>query len=119
WEETECTIVESRIAQRKIGSDVEMEYNSAVLYGYSYEGKAYTSERYSLRGAPWSSSETRAEWRVARFAVGTAHSCYVDPEDPSSAVLRFPLIFVAGGTGMMIGALRHEWNVRRSSGLDN
>ena len=130
WGETECTIVESRIAQRKIGSDVEMEYNSAVLYGYSYEGKAYTSERYSLRGAPWSSSETRAEWRVARFAVGTAHSCYVDPEDPSSAVLKldsrapgyslwFPLIFVAGGTGMMIGALRHEWNVRRSSGLDN
>ncbi|MEE3178923.1 MAG: DUF3592 domain-containing protein, partial [Verrucomicrobiota bacterium] len=60
WEETECTIVESRIDQRQIGSEVGTEYSFAVTYGYSYDGKVFTSERYSLQGAFWSSSKERS-----------------------------------------------------------
>jgi hypothetical protein len=126
WEETECTIVESRIDQRQIGSEVGTEYSFAVTYGYSYDGKVFTSERYSLQGDFWSSSKERSQRRVDKFPGGTTKSCYVNPEDPSSAVLKmdskapgyslwFPLIFIVGGIGMMIGAVRSDLMMRRSS----
>ena len=123
WTETTCTILESRVDQRKIGADVKREYNFGVLYGYSYGNQAYVSERYSLRGAPWSSSESRSQKRMDKFPVGSTCPCYVDPADPSSAVLKldskapgyslwFPLIFVVGGLGVIGGALRSERKLR-------
>lgn len=126
WAEIPCAILESRVDQRKIGSDVGTEYSFAVTYGYSYEGKAFTSERYSLQGAPWSSSEERSQRRVDKFPVGAMRSCYINPGDPSSAVLKrdskapgyslwFPLIFIVGGIGMMIGAVRSDLKIRRSA----
>ena len=119
-------ILESRVDQRKIGSHVKTEYSFAVAYGYSYDGKAFTSERYSLQGASWSSSEDRSQRRVDEFPVGSSRSCYVDPESPSAAVLKmdskapgyslwFPLIFIVGGIGMMIGAVRSDLKIRRSA----
>ena len=130
WAETQCTILESRVDQRKIGSDVETEYSFGVTYGYSYDAKAFTSERYSLQGAPWSSSEERSQRRADKFPVGATRSCYVNPKDPSSAVLKrdskapgyslwFPLIFIVGGIGMMIGAVRSDLKIRRSAGSEN
>ncbi|HAT19616.1 MAG TPA: hypothetical protein DCS85_05625 [Verrucomicrobiales bacterium] len=126
WAEIQCAILESRVDQRKIGSDVETEYSFAVTYGYSYDGKVFTSERYSLQGAPWSSSKERSQRRVDKFPGGATRSCYVNPEDPSSAVLKldskapgyslwFPLIFIVGGIGMMIGAVRSDLKMRRSA----
>jgi len=123
WTEMTCTILESRVDQRKIGADVVTEYNFGVLYGYSFGNKAYTSERYSLRGAPWSSSESRARKRVEKFPVGSTCPCYVDSDNPAAAVLKldskapgyslwFPLIFVVGGLGIIGGALRSERNAR-------
>ena len=130
WAETTCTILESRVDQRKIGVDVGTEYNFGVLYGYSFGNKAYSSERFSLRGAPWSSSESRARKRMEKFPQGSIRPCYVDPDDPAFAVLKldskapgyslwFPLIFVVGGLGIIGGTLRSGRKARAEGGRDD
>ena len=124
WTELQCTVLESRVDQRQIGSDVEVEYGFFVVYGYSYEGIPFTSERYSLRGSPWSSSKDRAQRRVNKFPVGSTISCFVDPADPASSVLKmdskapgyslwFPSIFIIGGIGMILGAIRGDLLLKR------
>jgi len=130
WAEIQCSILESRVDQRKIGTDVGTEYSFAVIYGYSYDGKVFTSDRYSLQGASWSSSKERSQRRADKFPGGATRSCYVNPEDPSSAVLKldskapgyslwFPLIFIVGGIGIIVGAVRSDLKMRRSAQQEN
>tara|TARA_B100000941_G_scaffold268543_1_gene225248 strand:+ start:1042 stop:1548 length:507 start_codon:yes stop_codon:yes gene_type:complete len=125
WTEVQCTILESRVDERKIGSEVEVEYGFFVAYGYSFDGVPHTSERYSLRGSPWSSSRERSQRRVDKFPVGSMVPCFVDPADPSASVLKmdskapgyslwFPAIFIIGGLGMIVGAIRGDMILRRS-----
>ena len=127
--EVQCTILDSRVDQRQIGSDVKAEYAFAITYGYSHDGKAFTSDRFSLRGSSWSSSRERSQRMVQKFPVGATRPCYVDPGEPSSSVLKldskapgyslwFPLIFIVGGVGVMIGAVRSDIRIRRSSRKD-
>ncbi len=127
WMKVQATILESRVAQRQIGSEVEVEYGFSVVYGYSYDAVPFTSERYSLRGSPWSSSRERSQRRVDKFPVGSLVACFVDPADPASSVLKrdskapgyslwFPSIFIIGGLGMIVGAIRGDLILKRSQG---
>jgi hypothetical protein len=117
WLEVDCEIIESRVEERKIGSDVDEEFRFAVLYGYEVGAEAYTSERYDLRGSPWSGSRARAERLAERFPEGSVQKAYVDPSRPTFAVIKkdsrapgyslwFPLLIVVGGLGIIVGALR-------------
>jgi hypothetical protein len=117
WEEVPCRILESRVAERQIGPDVPVDYGWGILYGYEFAGEPRTSDLYSLRGSPWSHDRSRAERLVERFPPESGQVCHVDPADPDRAVLKldskapgyslwFPLIFVAGGLGMIAGAVR-------------
>jgi len=117
WKEVECAILESRVEQRKIGAEVATEYRLAVLYGYEFEGKPHTSDRYSLRGSGWTGSTAKAEKMAARFPEGSTQTCFVNPSEPAFAVLKldskgpgyslwFPLLIVVGGLGIVVGALR-------------
>ncbi len=125
WTEVQATIIESRVDQRQIGVQVKVEYGFFVAYGYSYEGVPFTSERYSLRGSPWSSSIERSQRRVDQFPVGSEVTCFVDPGDPAFSVLKldskapgyslwFPAIFIIGGIGMIVGAIRGDLILKRS-----
>lgn len=122
WTEVPCTILEAAVEDRRIGTNVKPDYRFAVLYGYEVGGVAQTSDRYTLRGSPWSGASDRAEELVERYPVGSSQTCFVDPEDPGSAVLKldskgpgyslwFPLLFVVGGLGIIVGALQ---GLRRS-----
>ncbi len=117
WVEVDCTIIESRIEERKIGEDVKAEYSFTVLYGYTHGGQALTSERHSLRGSSWSGAEARAASLVEKYPEGAQRRCYLNPAEPSFAVLKrdskapgyslwFPIIFVVGGLGIIVGAVR-------------
>ena len=123
WAEVECTILSSRIDQRKIGVDVKTEYSLGVMYGYTYEGKSYTSDRFSLRGAPWSSSEEKAKTRQEEYPEGEKMTCHVDPAEPTFAVLKldskgpgyslwFPLLFQGDSWLALIQPL---WIKKRST----
>ena len=117
WKEVECVILESSIAERQIGTEVDREYSFEVLYGYTYAGTAHTSSRYSLRGSGWSGSEEKAAALMEEYPLESTRTCYVNPAHPDFAVLQrdskapgyslwFPLIFVVGGLGIIVGAVR-------------
>lgn len=117
WQEVPCRILESRIMERQIGDNVPGEFGLHVLFGYQFAGESRTSELLSLRGVSWSRDRSRAEARAARYPVGTESVCHVDPAEPDRAVLQvdskapgyslwFPLLIVAGGLGIITGALR-------------
>ena len=117
WEELPCRILESRVIEREIGGDVPREFALRVLFGYEHGGVRRTSDLVSLRGVSWSSQRSRAEARAARYPAGLVTVCHLDPADPDRAVLKldskapgyslwFPLLIVAGGIGIIVGAVR-------------
>ncbi|HXU30526.1 MAG TPA: DUF3592 domain-containing protein [Thermoanaerobaculia bacterium] len=84
WREVPCTILESGVKAHS-GSD-STTYSVAVRYEYEVDGRLYRSDRYRFLGGSSSGYEGKAEV-VAGFPVGSRKVCYVDPKDPSRAVL--------------------------------
>lgn len=115
WPRVPCVILKSEAEQRRIGPTENLETRFAVLYTYDWEGKTYESNRWKLRGAPWLSRDDAADELEQKYPVGMNTTCLVDPADPSIAVLEpeskgpgysiwFPMLFIVGGGGMMVGA---------------
>jgi hypothetical protein len=114
WIEVPCTIVSSGVGSHSDSDGTT--YSIDVVYTYTVQGVEYRSERYEFLGGSSSGYEGKAEV-VAGYPPGSRATCWVDPEDPSEAVLYrgftwfylialFPLIFVAIGAGGMVFALR-------------
>lgn len=116
WQEVPCAILESEIRERKIGIDVPTDYRLGILYGYEFEGEAYSSAAYDLRGNAWVKDAKRIQALVMRFPAGSEQTCWVNPDDPEQAVLKketkapgysiwFPILFVVGGLGIVVKSL--------------
>lgn len=93
WPAVECRIVDSHV-----------EYNSgnsrlAVTYDYTVGGKEYQSSRYEF-----STFYTSRPQRVSdELQPGKLAQCYVDPEDPSQAVIERDFTFsMLGGVFSML-----------------
>lgn len=117
WPRTECLILESEAEERQIDPARGTERRFKVLYTYRWEGVDFESERYRLRGSSWTSGEEAVRVLEEKYPVGATAECLVNPADPSFAVLEgeskapgysiwFPLIFLVGGLGMVVGAWR-------------
>lgn len=116
WPQTEAVVLRSVIDQRTFkGSPTEYRLN--VLFGYSYGGEEYTSDRISPRGAKWTKEAESVELLENKYAAGTTHTTWVNPADPGHAILEhdtkaagytlwFPALIIIGGGGMVWGALR-------------
>ena len=114
WPTAECVIIESQVTEDR--SRDETPYKFAVRYEYQWQGKAYSSTKWSRQNAAFS-DYSKAQ-RLARvYGLDTKATCYVDPTNPQSAVLErpslwiglvvlLPLIFVAIGLGGIIGMWR-------------
>lgn len=116
WPEIPCTILASEIEVRVHDPQSPTEYRHRVIYGYNWQGEARSSERFSLRGSPWSSKRGLIEKRAADFPVGGSSRCRINPADPDFAVLKpdslapgysiwFPGLFVVGGLGIAFRAV--------------
>jgi hypothetical protein len=93
-------------------------YSVDILYSYSVAGQEFKANRYNF--ATGSSSGRRAkEAIVRRYPPNKQTVCYVNPADPSDAVLvreatselwfgLIPLVFVAVGAGGVYFALRKK-----------
>ncbi len=118
WQKTPCTVLASSV--RSHSSDDGTTYSINILYSYEVAGREYKANRHSFMGGS-SSGHDRKAAVVRRYPPGLKTFCYVDPRDPTEAVLDrgitgsfwwglFPLIFVAVGGGGIVFALRQGWN---------
>lgn len=112
WPAVECEILASSVATHS--GDDGATYSVEVTYRYAVDGVEYTASRYRFLGG--SSSGRKGKQRVVdALQPGTVTTCWVDPEDPTQAVLDrnpswhyafalFPLVFVVlGAVGLVIG----------------
>lgn len=119
WPEVECRILLSEVQERSVDPNAPPEYHFGVQYAYPWQGKNYVGDKYDSRGGAWSSDRGRFEKLVETYPVGSATKCRVNPAQPEQAVLKpdskaagysiwFPLLFVVGGLGIAVGALRKK-----------
>jgi hypothetical protein len=121
WVETPCVVQASRVGE---SSDSDgTTYRVEVEYTYSLQGREYRSSRYNFLDFYSSGYDGKAEV-VARYPPGTRTVCYVDPDDPSQAVIDrklswawlvglVPLLFIAVGGGGLIAVI---WSAFKGSG---
>lgn len=84
-------------------------YKPRVSYRYLWEGREYTGNRFSLLESS-SDDEMAQRIRLQRYAVGKAVTVYVNPADPSQAVINRDdlfnpaLVSGIGGLFVLVGA---------------
>lgn len=61
-------------------------FSPHVAFDYSVDGKTYSSEQFWF-GTTNFSDRTKVEKMMASFAAGNSASCFVNPADPTDAVL--------------------------------
>lgn len=126
WTETECTVLSSQVATVS-GSDGDT-YKVDIHYTWTSEGIPHESSRYDFMIG--SSSGTQGKQAIVdRYPPGARVTCFVDPADPSSAVLSrgfsafylvglVPLLFFLVGLTVMVFALRSGRGTPAVSGID-
>jgi hypothetical protein len=114
WVATPCRVLRAEV--RSHDSDDGTTYSVYILYQYEFSGQTYKSDRYEFLGG--SSSGYPGKARIAKqYKTAARPICYVNPDDPSEAVLRrgfhaklllalVPLVFLLIGVGGLAGALR-------------
>lgn len=115
WVETPCRITSLEVDDTQLNQRGMPKYILEAKYDYEWEGKVLTGDR--IKRLPTEASDPRKlKKKIERYAVGNEVVCYVNPEDPSEAVLKkdtkgalysiwFPCLFVVGGAGMILSAL--------------
>ena len=93
WVRTPCSILHS--STDSYTAKTGKLCNFVVKYSYTYEGRNYFSNRYSMSGSPTVCHQVRK--LTKKFHLGTPATCFVNPNTPSEAVLdrrRSPMAFV-------------------------
>jgi hypothetical protein len=108
WQQTECEIVRSEVVET---GDSSSPYRAEVVYRYqAADGKIMECNRITAGPTSSSQSYSDAQTTTARYQPGDTTVCYVDPDQPSQAVLErglpwvaltalIPLVFAAIGAG--------------------
>jgi Protein of unknown function (DUF3592) len=120
WIETPCTILHSAV--RAHSDSDSTTYDVEVLYAYRIAGRDYKSSRYHFLGGS-SSGRAAKDAAVARYPEDSRAVCYVNPADPTDAVLvreltaeywigLVPLVFVVVGGGGVVFTLRGYFKAR-------
>lgn len=117
WPQVEAVILSSEIEERQLSEFIPKEYRVKLLYGYTWQSEPITGNKISFRGNPWAKERAKIEKSLTNFPVGKNLSVFVNPSDPSTAVIKpdtkaagysiwFPLLFVVGGLGITVRAFR-------------
>jgi hypothetical protein len=114
WQETPCTIVSSEVETH--AGDDGSTYSVRIVYNYDFDGRHYESDRYKFMIGS-SSGRSGKQAVVDRYPPGSKSVCYVNPSDPTQAVINrdftadmlfglLPLIFLAIGLGGLVYTVR-------------
>lgn len=119
WVATPCTIVTSSIVSN--GSGKDSSYYPDIAYTYQYDGGSYQSSAINFLNSSTKSSSTAL---VRTFPVGKTVQCFVNPADPTQAVLQrdyifdwlflLPLVFLAIGVGGMTWSIKSTLDAKRN-----
>jgi hypothetical protein len=89
WDKTPCTIIQSSVASE----GGENPYKFKVEYEYTVDGKKYTSSA-SRRTKQGFSEFTKAQKLANKYPAASPAQCYVDPTNPSEAILQHDSLFI-------------------------
>jgi hypothetical protein len=115
WPAVPCTIQSSEVGVHE-GDDSDT-YSVDVSFSYTVQGQEHKSDRYHFLGVSTGGRQAK-ERIVRRLPPLTRTVCYVNPDDPSEAVLNrdfstdyflaalVPLIFVFASLGAIVLTLR-------------
>jgi hypothetical protein len=90
YRETRCTVFGSEVnsfESRSRSGDQERSYKPVFAVRYLVDGVTTYSTGYTTGSAFNFNSRAGVGSVFERFAVGTAHTCWYDPEDPKTVVL--------------------------------
>ncbi|MCP5538432.1 MAG: DUF3592 domain-containing protein [Akkermansiaceae bacterium] len=117
WPQVDAVVLRSVVDERHVnGSPTEFRLN--ILFGYSYQGTDYSSDRLTPRGARWTKSAAAVQQLASEYPAGSGHTAWVNPGQPELAILKhdtqaagytvwFPALIIVGGCGMILGAIRN------------
>lgn len=116
WRAVECTVESSRVRSHRDSDGTT--YSVDILYRYTFDGREYKSNRYDFIGGSSGGSSGKHEI-VSQYPEGRTATCYINPDDPSEAVLNrglswmfllglIPLVFLAVGVGGIYFTLRSK-----------
>ena len=84
WVETAAEVIESKVVEAH--SSRSFDYEPYVVYSYTFEGEPHESHR--LAFASLMKPEKRGAREIAaRYPKGAKITCWVNPDDPSQAVV--------------------------------
>jgi Protein of unknown function (DUF3592) len=114
WTPADCEVISSRVVANDDTARADIRYR------YQIDDRPYTSDRYNFM--PGFTNDSTVAATVARYAPGTRFQCYVDPRDPTQAVINrdttywyyLGLLFCAAFAGIPL--LIGTFVVRRLSG---
>lgn len=116
WTPTACLILDSRVVSERPSPHSPTVHRASIRYRYAFDDVTRTGDHILRVDGPTSDRE-KAERFCAKYPVGRETECFVNPLDPDSAVLEhttkaglytiwFPLLFIAGGAGVVWSAWR-------------
>jgi hypothetical protein len=117
WTPSPAIVLSSQVLTDRPSVHSPLRYSADVRYRYTYQGKTFPSSRIK-RVDGSSAHKDVAEALAAKYWPGQSVTCYVNPAQPTFAILElpsraavfsiwFPLLFVVGGVGMVVSALRN------------
>ena len=116
WSEVPCLIIRSEVTER-VAENISPEFRWEVAYKYQYKEEDFIGSKLGPRGQKWSREKAKAEVWLEEYPMDSKQVCFVNPEEPEVAILEhdtkaagytvwFPGLFVLGGVGIMVGAVR-------------
>ena len=109
WPSVPCRVISSRVQTH---SGKSTTYSVDILYTYNVDGREYRSNRYNFMSVSSGDYGSKTSI-VAQYRPGTTARCYVNPTDPSDAVLErefqpemlaglIPTVFLFVGLGGLV-----------------
>lgn len=86
WVETPCKITSSQVAVHN-GDDGDT-YSIEIRFEYTYDGRQFSGDRYHFMEGFSSGGRSGKQAIVDQYPVGAQRTCFVDPGDPSQAVIQ-------------------------------
>ena len=116
WTEVPWLVLASGVRESQFSEHDPRKWQADVEYRYTFGGQVYHGTKLRRIEGP-TPHRARAVAGAARFPVGVATVCFVNPARPEEAVLEhatkaafytlwWPLLFSVGGAGMLRAVVR-------------